>query len=119
MLPRSRLESLAAHSERRLWCWGCGPVPGRAAGAARVPYNPTVRTSLRWLAQQMAKTPLAGRPADRLGLVGCSASSPINRCYQPERLGSAIGVDEFSCRLFLPAERPQIRKVDRGALHWV
>lgn len=84
---------------RRLWCWGCGvryqAVPWARADA---PYNRDFADVVAWLAQQMAKTPLAGLLRIAWDSVGRIVQRVVADHLDESRLSGlvAIGVDEIS-----------------------
>ena len=70
---------------RRLWCWDCGvryeAVPWARADAF---YTRDFEDVVAWLAQQMAKTPIAGLlrirsglPVEHHGVPRCTGETPV------------------------------------------
>src|SRR5207247_6408971 len=87
---------------RRLRCPGCGkvhlePVPWARAGA---PYTRDFEDVCAWLAQQMAKTPIAGLLRIGWDSVGRIVERVMADHLDARRLDGlvAIGVDEISYR---------------------
>jgi len=86
---------------RRLWCWDCGvryeAVPWARADA---PYTRDFEDVVAWLAQQMAKTPLAGLLRIAWDSVGRIVQRVVADHLDESRLSGlvAIGVDEISWR---------------------
>ena len=86
---------------RRLWCWDCGvryeAVPWARADA---PYTRDFEDVVAWLAQQMAKTPLAGLLRIAGDAVGRIVQRVVADHLDESRLSGlvAIGVDEISWR---------------------
>jgi len=86
---------------RRLWCWDCGvryeAVPWARANA---PYTRDFEDLVAWLAQQMAKTPIAGLLRIGWESVGKIVERVVADHLDERRLSGlvAIGVDEISWR---------------------
>jgi len=86
---------------RRLWCRSCGAqfeaVPWARAGSR---YTRDFEDVVAWLAQQMAKTPIAGMLRIAWDTVGRIVERVIADHLDEQRLSAlvAIGVDEISYR---------------------
>jgi transposase len=86
---------------RRLWCRGCGAqfeaVPWARAGSR---YTRDFEDIVAWLAQQMAKTPIAGLLRIAWDTVGRIVERVVADRLDETRLSGlvAIGVDEISYR---------------------